>query len=289
MLTIIREGDMSSAVYKMQLALQASGFAVTADGRFGPGTALAVKDYQLKKGLAADGIAGAATIREMGLDLRPTKLTPKDFQSAAERLGCEVNVLRALCQVEAPAGGFDLQGRPTILFERHYFYKSFLDYPKPGQSPAECRAARDACAAENRDICYPKQLSFAKQRKNSAGVLVNIPPYDRYGPSGQQYSRLERARSFCEGAALESASWGKFQIMGENWSRIGWKSVFAFYRAMCASERDQLDALVGFIYSKPQLLTALRDKDWSNIARYYNGTGAVAIYAPKLRAAYNNM
>ena len=75
--------------------------------------------------------------------------------------------------------------------------------------------------------------------------------------------------------------------MGENWSRIGWKSVFAFYRAMCASERDQLDALIGFIYSKPKLVTALRARKWRDIAMYYNGTSQVDHYAPKLEAAYN--
>lgn len=287
MLSLIRQGDMSSAVFKMQKALQASGFGVQADGNFGPGTELAVRDYQTKMGLTSDGIAGLATIQAMGLDLRPTKLTMADYEYAAKRLACDVKVILALTQVESPKGGFNPDGTPIILFERHYFYKQYPLYLKPGQGVAQARMERDALVTTNVDICSPRALTFAKVRKNRAGVLVAVPAHDRYGSGAQQYTRLNRARKFNEGAALESASWGKFQIMGENWSRIGWKSVFSFYRAMCASERDQLDALIGFIYSKPKLVTALRARDWRGIAMYYNGTSQVDHYAPKLQAAYN--
>lgn len=289
MLSLIRQGDMSSAVFKMQTALKANGFGVTADGDFGPGTERAVRDYQTKMGLTSDGIAGLATIQALGLDLRPTKLTMRDYEYAASRLGCDVKVILALTQVESPRGGFNSDGTPIILYERHYFYKQYTQYLKPGQSLAAARVQRDELAATQVDICSPRALTFAKTRKLKSGAVVAVPPHDRYGSGDQQYLRLNRARKYNEGAALESASWGKFQIMGENWSRIGWKSVFAFYRAMCASERDQLDALIGFIFSKPPLVTALRSKDWDNIARYYNGTAHIAIYSPKLRAAYNAM
>ncbi len=284
MLALIREGDMSTAVFKMQNALRANGFAVGADGRFGPGTTQGVVDFQRKMGLTPDGIAGPATIQALRLDLSPTTLTMADYEYAAQRLGCDVNVIRAFTKVEAPRGGFNPDGTPVILFERHYFYKQFMLYRKPGQSIADRAAERDAIMQDNRDICWPSGLSFAKVDK--AGRA--IPAFDRYGPADQQYTRLNRARKFSDAAALESASWGKFQIMGENWSRIGWSSAQAFYRAMCASERDQLDAFIGFIGSKPGLKEALRSKNWRHIAMLYNGTGQVDYYAPRLEAAYQS-
>lgn len=288
MLSLIREGDMSTAVFKMQNALRANGFAVGADGRFGPGTAQAVADFQRKMGLTPDGIAGPATIQALRLDLSPTTLTMADYEYAAQRLGCDVNVIRAFTKVEAPRGGFDSDGAPIILYERHYFYKQFTLYLKPGQSLAEARAERDNIAATQVDICSPRALTFAKTRKLKTGQVVAVPEYDRYGSGAQQYTRLNRARKINDGAALESASWGKFQIMGENWSRIGWSSVQAFYRAMCASERDQLDAFIGFILSKPGLKEALRSKNWRHIAMLYNGSGQVDYYAPRLEAAYRS-
>lgn len=288
MLDLIKVGDMSTAVYKMQKALRERGFGVSADGRFGPGTARAVADFQRGVGLTPDSIAGPRTIQSLGLDLRPTVLSSEDYEYAAGRLGCETAVIRAFTKVEAPRGGFNPDGTPVILFERHYFYKQFMIYKKPGQSSADRDALRQQIRSENRDICYPYALTFAKTRKNSAGQVVAVPAYDRYGSVAQQYTRLERARQFSDSAALESASWGKFQIMGENWSRIGWSSVQAFYRAMCASERDHLDAFIGFIGSKPGLREALRLKKWRSIAMLYNGSGQIDYYAPRLEAAYRN-
>ena len=277
MLNLIKQGDMSTAVYKLQTALQRKGMLATADGSFGPATASGLIIFQRSQGLTADGVAGPATIAALGLDLRPTTLTDADFNYAAGRLGVEAKVVKAITQIEAPRGGFNADGTPVILYERHYFYKQFIAYKNPGQTQQSRIAERNQITAANRDICWPSALTFAK----------TAPAYDRYGSTAQQYTRLNRARKFSDSAALESASWGKFQIMGENWSRIGWSSVQAFHRAMCASERDHLDAFIGFCFSKPGLVNAIRNKNWELIAKLYNGAAQVAYYAPRLRNAYN--
>lgn len=279
MLTLIKQGDMSTAVYKLQRALQAAGVSTATDGSFGPATAASVASYQRSRHLTADGIAGQATIAALGLDLRPTTLTDADFNYAAGRLGVDPNVVKALTKIEAPKGGFNLDTTPVILYERHYFYRQFITYKNPGQTQAERIAERNRITASDRDLCWPSALTFA----------ASAPAYDRYGSTAQQYTRLERARKYSDSAALESASWGKFQIMGENWSRIGWSSVQAFYRAMCASERDHLDAFIGFCFSKKGLVDAIRRKDWELIAKLYNGPSQVSYYAPRLRDAYNSL
>lgn len=280
MLNLIREGDMSTAVYTLQKRLNALGYnTVGADGRFGPQTTKAVIAYQNSKGLKADGLVGPATMNSMGLSFQPRTLTDADYEYAAKRVGCDVRMVRAFKEVESAGHGFMSNGQPIILFERHYFYRQFLLWPRPGQSSESRKQERQKIIdAGNRDICWQSPLTGK----------ASFPSYDRYGPSSWQWPRLERARKFSDTAALESASWGLFQVMGENWSRIGWSSVQAFYRAMCTSERDQLDAFIGFCFSKSGLIDALRRKDFNTIAKLYNGSGAVSVYGPKLRRAYNN-
>jgi peptidoglycan hydrolase-like protein with peptidoglycan-binding domain len=50
---------------KLQEALNKAGFAVSVDGEFGPGTDKAVKEFQQKNGLKADGIVGPSTLEKM--------------------------------------------------------------------------------------------------------------------------------------------------------------------------------------------------------------------------------
>ncbi len=57
-------GDSGDAVRRMQQALLAAGIALPkcgADGRFGPETEAAVKQFQTEKGLSPDGVCGQAT------------------------------------------------------------------------------------------------------------------------------------------------------------------------------------------------------------------------------------
>lgn len=61
----LRRGDAGEAVTRLQEALTAAGFAVDCDGRFGFATDAAVRTFQQKAGLAADGIAGTATLERL--------------------------------------------------------------------------------------------------------------------------------------------------------------------------------------------------------------------------------
>jgi hypothetical protein len=59
-----REGSSGTNVVKLQQALEFLGYYDGAiDGSYGKGTTAAVKRFQTKRGMKADGIAGAATIR----------------------------------------------------------------------------------------------------------------------------------------------------------------------------------------------------------------------------------
>jgi len=61
-LMLLKTGTSGESVKKLQAAL-----GVTADGRFGPATEKAVRDFQEQSGLEADGLAGPATLAKLNL------------------------------------------------------------------------------------------------------------------------------------------------------------------------------------------------------------------------------
>lgn len=58
---ILRRGSSGDAVVELQNLLNGYGYGLNPDGKFGAKTEEAVKDYQRKNGLVADGIVGDAT------------------------------------------------------------------------------------------------------------------------------------------------------------------------------------------------------------------------------------
>ena len=62
-----KQGDKGEMVRRIQRALATAGLKVVVDGIFGPITTEAVKAYQKKCGLKADGIVGVLTLARLGL------------------------------------------------------------------------------------------------------------------------------------------------------------------------------------------------------------------------------
>lgn len=176
-------------------------------------------------------------------------MTDEAVEAAAKKIGCTVAAVRAVMDVES-RGGFLADGRPKILFERHYF--SRLTNGKYDQS--------------NPDISAKK--------------------WGGYKGGAAEYERLGRAISLDRAAALRSASWGAFQIMGDNYRACGFDNVEDFVAAQVAGEPEQLDAFVSFI-KKSGLDDELIRLDWSGFARGYNGPAYKANkYDEKLACAY---
>lgn len=61
-LVLLRRGTRGSTVKKLQEKL-----SIDADGKFGPGTEKAVKEYQQASGLKADGLVGPETLDKLDL------------------------------------------------------------------------------------------------------------------------------------------------------------------------------------------------------------------------------
>lgn len=188
------------------------------------------------------------------------KLTENDINTAAMILGVTAAHIHAILEVETKGSGFDDQGLPVILFERHIMYRLVKD--KYGQTKAD---------------------SFVKKFPD----IIN-PTAGGYGKYSEQQTRLDKAaKSIDRELALQSASWGLGQVMGFNYQTAGFKTLQSFINAMYKSEGEQLFAMMNFIKSNSKMLTALRNKDWAGFAKIYNGPNyLVNKYDTKLAAAY---
>lgn len=260
---LLRQGDRSEDVRLLQEALTRRGFEVPTTGFFGEMTVAAVRRFQLSVDLKADGIVGSNTqiaLYEPLTNESPSLDVPKPtttYDAAAAILGCSVAAIEAIARVESKGNGFLPDGRPKILFERHVFYRQLSAHGlRPG-------------AYTDDNICSTKP----------GGYLGGA----------QEYDRLEKAKEICREAALESASWGAFQVMGYHWRTLGYSSIDAFVSSM-NTESGQLDSLVKFLQATPSIVKSLIQKDWASVARAYNGVDyAKNQYDVKLKTEYERL
>lgn len=182
-------------------------------------------------------------------------LTDDDVRAAAKLLGVSTAHVRAVMDVESNGRGFHPETRrPVILFEPHIFSRR---------------------TAGRFDASHP-EISYGKWGDK---------PYP--ATQRQRYDQLVAAMALDEGAALQSASWGLFQIMGFNGGAAGFVTPQDFVRAMAAGEGEQLLAFARFVGSQAEMADALRRSDWAGFARRYNGPGfAQHGYDQKLKAAF---
>lgn len=207
----------------------------------------------------------------------PSNKSKADFPSeagyrlAAEVLGCEVNVIKAVAMVEAAKyGAFLDTGEPLILFERHWF-----DRLTKGKY---------------------RGMKVDSSRIPDSARSISSPIAGGYGTVGIQHEKLSYCVSLDRTAALKSCSWGLFQIMGFNHARAGFPDAVgypgtglqSFVNAMYRSVDDHLIAFVNFILADKKLVKALRDKDFKTFKRIYNGTKENG-YEKKMQDAYEGL
>lgn len=186
------------------------------------------------------------------------KITTQQIHNQAALLGVEYAALRAVIEVECKSSGFNSDGTPVILYERHVFYRRL-------------RAINWITKSNEWTKTYPD--------------LCN-PIAGGYGKFSEQHGKLERASKLNRDVALESCSWGLGQVMGYHWKSLGYPSLQNFINAMYKDEAGQLDAMCRFIKVNG-LVDELKRKDWKGFARGYNGPAyAKNSYDTKLAEAY---
>jgi len=185
-------------------------------------------------------------------------ITEQQFKDAAKTTGIEIAAIKAVSEVEAPRGGFDAQGRLTILFEPHIFWKELRK----------------------------RNIDPAKLQKKNPDLLSPVWNSKLYGKFSIQWDKMTRARAINEEAALYSASYGAFQIVGFNHKACGFNAVKRFIAELEKGEANQLTAFCNYIKTV-MLDDELRNKDWKGFARGYNGPSYWKNqYDTKLKNAY---
>ncbi|MDA8140070.1 MAG: N-acetylmuramidase domain-containing protein [Desulfobacteraceae bacterium] len=237
---------------------------------YGDGKGTKTEAGQTKNGAPIEKVTKDQVELEFLKGYTGEKITEEDYKKAAELLGCEVAVIKAVATVESGKTAFDSKNRPTILYERHVFHKFTEPEGKYDQSDPDL----------SNKLTY-KLPSEENKKLVSEGVLNS---YDLYGDS---YQRLAKAYALDKVAALKSCSWGKFQIMGYNHEICGHSSINDFIKAMCTSEKEHLKAFINFVRSDKNLTKAAQEKDWAAFALRYNGRGYKKnMYDEKLKGAY---
>lgn len=209
-----RQERMGCPVILTTIALQ-SLVGTVADGKWGP--------------------ASRAALLARFVNTATPAITPGQLQAFADRLGVSLRQLAAVASVESSGGGFDAQGRPKILFERHVFHR----LTKGRWSPS----------------------------------AFSNPARGGYGESS--WEKLVFACGADPDAAFASASWGKFQVMGFHAEALGYASSFALALSTTVSEAAHYELLCRFIEANRLVTAmraiSADPKDCRAFARAYNG------------------
>lgn len=189
-----------------------------------------------------------------------------------ENIKISMPVIKAIVTVESAGRGHLKDGRAKILFEGHKFWY-WLE--KFGKDPKTLQKGKE-------HIIYPKWTR------------------EHYRVGAGEYDRLDEAKQIDAKAAVYAASWGLFQILGENLEHFikgrKYKDHVEFEAKQHASECFHFLDFLEFIKTKkvrgkPLISYVSEDNagqyDWESFAFGYNGSGyKVNKYDVKLKAAY---
>lgn len=170
---------------------------------------MTVEELQHALGVTVDGKFGPASKAALFAKFTNASapaITPAELQGIADQLGCTVKQIAAVASVESSGGGFDKQGRPKILFERHLFHRM-----------------------------TGGKWSPAAFSQSSGG-----------GYSESSWDKLASACGRDPDAAFSAVSWGKFQVLGLHWSKLGYASSFELALSTVQSEAAHYELLARY-------------------------------------------
>lgn len=262
-------------------------------------------------------VEGDIPTSEFLSDYEDDAVTDEDYRWAAKELGLEVAIIKAFAIVESGGAGFFELGQkivPKILYERHKFAtftnnEYSVDYPDISLPVAYYNGTGRYVLASEKDkekrglskkIKYYRVVKkddnkAIREKAMSLNELISAgeatTERDKYLAGIGSYKRLGKAYQLDQVAALKCCSWGSYQIMGEFFSAMKFKTVFDFTKFISKSPKNQVKAFVLYIkHVNPAIVDCLRDLKWSDAARLYNGPGYKAnSYDVKLEKEYKKI
>lgn len=179
----------------------------------------------------------------------------------------EPRVAQAILRIESGGRTFGENGKPIIRFEAHIFRQQLGDDE-----------------AWNHYFSTDATRGWVDQkfRKSPSEPWRTL----HTGNQADEYVALTVAERINREAAYKSISMGAAQIMGFNHTRVGYSSARAMFKAFEDAPMQTL-GFINFCLSDPELMDAIRRRDWREIAARYNGTGAIDTYSKLLQDAYS--
>jgi hypothetical protein len=180
----------------------------------------------------------------------------------------------AVLAVESGGRGFGPDGRMIIRFENHVFWNYWGQHnPK----------------VFNKHFTFDPSVRWLghKWREKPKGkdwVTMHVRDQSVEWRVFEFASRLNRT------AARLSISMGGPQIMGFNYSVIGFNNVHEMFDTFSGSERNQVIGFFEFIKgrSTPSArINALRNLDFVEFARLYNGSGQAEKYGGLIQSVFD--
>lgn len=177
-------------------------------------------------------------------------------------------LLEAIMLTEAGGTGFE-NGRLKIRLEAHLLLGATFGNPSAFTPYFQFNA---------------DNFLIAHYRSDAAA------PWIAYHDSqGDEWAAFTFACKLDIAAAMRCISMGAGQVMGFNAQRVGYPSPVAMFNAFERSEIAQVLAVVNYCLTDPGLVRAIASRDYTTIARDYNGVGLESTYASLLIANYKKV
>ena len=188
------------------------------------------------------------------------------------KLGIEPAAAVAVLAIESGGQAFGPDGRTLIRFENHLFYNYW---------------GKNNLAKFNQHFTFDLNQRWVghKWREKANGTWI-----DFHGNQSKEWDVFNFAAALDDTAAKLSISMGAPQIVGFNFSVIGYASVQDMFTAFARSDRDQV---IGFFDFVNGVLPAggavkhLQRKDFTAFATVYNGSGQASYYGGLMKNGYD--
>jgi len=188
------------------------------------------------------------------------ELVEFEIREAANTMKVDINILKTLIEIEGKNKSFLKDGRPSIIFQGHRFWK---ELKKRNIDPLPLQEKFP-------DIVYP---TFNRK-------------YIHQGE--KEYERLEKAKNIHKESAYLSTQWGMFKMSGHHFKECGFSSVNEMVHNFYKTENEQLKALVNFYQSKG-IVEDIRNENWEEYGKKSHGkTFNSAKFIKEFEKIYNN-
>ena len=190
----------------------------------------------------------------------------------AEQAEVPVESVLAIWLVESGPYGFQ-EKRPLLRFEVHKFWQHW--------------------GSANSGV-FERHFQFGGNGGISGSSWSNHKFLDPltsewrsfHGDQVKEYQAFELASALADRElACLSCSFGGPQILGSNHGKLGYETAREMFTAFAQSERWHVCGFFDFCQSHG-LLETLRNGDWHQFARIYNGPGQAETYAERINTAY---